>query len=76
MDELGSVNQYILSGSNQILTLFPHIVAAATIIFWNCKTEKNSYSFLISFSNENLNSFLPRVRKLFKGGNYLRKYGM
>ena len=26
--------------------------------------------------NENLNSFLTRVRKLFKGGNYMRKYGI
>ena len=40
------------------------------------KTLKISYSFRIKFSlicNENLNSFLIRVRKLFKGGNYLRE---
>ena len=43
-------------------TLFPHIVAAATILFWNDKTLKNSYSCLISFflCNENLNSFSLR----------------
>ena len=26
--------------------------------------------------NENLNSFLTRVQKLFTGGNYLKKYGI
>ena len=31
-------------------TVFPHIVATATILFWNCKTLKNSYSFRINFS--------------------------
>ena len=58
------------------ITVFPHIVAAATILFWSCKTSKFSNTFLIYFSifNENLNSFLTRVRKLFKGGNYKRKY--
>ena len=30
-------------------TVFPHIVAAATILFWNCKTLKISNSFLINF---------------------------
>ena len=32
------------------LTVVPHIVAAATILFLNGKTLKNSYSFRISFS--------------------------
>ena len=31
-------------------TVFPHIIAAATILFWNGKTLKNSYSFHIVFS--------------------------
>ena len=31
-------------------TVFPHIVAAATILFWNCKTLKISNSFRIKFS--------------------------
>ena len=59
-------------------TVFPHIVAAATILCWNCKTLKNWYSFRVVvflLCNENLNSFLTRVRKLFKGGNYMRKLG-
>jgi hypothetical protein len=34
---------------------------------------KISYSFRIKFSL--MYSFLTRVRKLFKGGNYSRKYG-
>ena len=33
-----------------ITTIVSHIVAAATILFCNCKTLKNSYSFRISFS--------------------------
>ena len=53
-------------------TVFPHIIAAATILFWNFQTLKISISFLIFFPlcNKNLNSFLTEVRKLFKGGNY------
>ena len=52
-------------------TILPHIVAAATVLFSNGKTLKNSYRFHISFSpNENLNSFLNRMGKLFKGGKY------
>ena len=31
-------------------TVFPHIVAAATILFWIHKSLKISYSFLIEFS--------------------------
>ena len=31
-------------------TVFPHIVAAATILFWIHKSLKISYSFLIKFS--------------------------
>ena len=31
-------------------TVFPYIVAAATILFWNCKTLKISNSFRIMFS--------------------------
>ena len=39
-------------------TVFPKIVSAETIfLLWN----------------ENLNSYLTRVRKLFKGGNYSRE---
>ena len=43
---------------NQLDTVFPHIVAAATILF--------SIHLVRKLFNE---------RKLFKGGNYLRKYG-
>ena len=41
-----------LGGANMStqFTVFPHTVAAATILLRNCKTLKNSYSFCISFS--------------------------
>ena len=41
------------------ITVFPHIVAAATILFWIHLVRK-----------------LFKERKLFKGGNYMRKYGI
>ena len=41
-----------------ICTVFPHIVAAATILFSIHPVRK-----------------LFKERKLFKGGNYMRKYG-
>ena len=34
----------------KICTVFPHLVAAATILFWIHKSLKISYSFLIKFS--------------------------
>jgi hypothetical protein len=40
-------------------TVFPHIVAAATILFWIHLVRK-----------------LFKEMKLFKGGNYMRKYGI
>jgi hypothetical protein len=42
---------YVSSNLNSnLLTVFPHIVAAATILFWIHKSLKISYSFLIKFS--------------------------
>ena len=35
---------------SRTFTVFPHIVAAATILFWIHKSLKISYSFLIKFS--------------------------
>ena len=68
-------------------TVFPHIVAAATILFGNCNTFKNSYTvfprivsattiasaLVFLLCDENLNSFLTRMRKLFKGGKYSKE---
>ena len=56
-------------------TVIPHIVAAATILFWNGKTLKNSYSFHISLKTLKtlIGCFLTKVGKLFRGGKYSRK---
>jgi hypothetical protein len=53
-------------------------------LFWQCEkhialSEKKPplvIALMNLLCNENLNSFLTRLRKLFKGGNYSRKYGI
>ena len=61
-------------------TVFRRIVSAETILFWKCKMWKFSYSFQIVaifyfidwiVATETING-----GKLFKWGNYSRKYGM
>ena len=52
-------------------TVFPHIIAAATILFWNFQTLKFSntvFPHIVSSLKyfPPLNSFLTSVRKLFK----------
>ena len=48
-------------------TVFPHIVSAETILFWIWKSKGHSaYGQRSQYIN---------VRKLFKGRNYMRKYG-
>ena len=52
-------------------TIFPHIIAAATILFWNFQTLKISntvFPHIVSSLEyfPPLNSFLSSVRKLFK----------
>ena len=49
-----------------MVTVFPHIVAAATILFWIHLVRK-LFKFSFPLCNENLNSFLTRW------GNYLRR---
>ena len=49
-------------------TVFPHIVHAETILFWIWKS--------IGHSTQGQRSQYIKVRKLFKGGNYMRKYGI
>ena len=60
-----------------VTTVFPRIVSAETSLLWICKILIISGSFRINLRcNENLNSFLKSVWKLFNGGNYLRKYSL
>ena len=40
--------------------IFPHMVSAETIFFLNLEIQRSQYI---------------KVQKLFKGGNYMRKYG-
>ena len=49
------------------LTVFPHIVSAETILFWIWKSK--------GYSKQGQRSQYINVQKLFKGGNYMRKYG-
>ena len=55
----------------KLLTIFPQIVSAETILLSICKILKiyivSTLVFLLC--NENKNSFLTRVREIFKGGN-------
>ena len=61
MDELGSVNQYILSGSNQIL-YFLIKLPQQLFIFEMVKPWKNHIVSALVFllRNEHLNSFLTK----------------
>ena len=60
-------------------TVFPRIVSAETILFWKWKMWKFSYSFRIMaifyFINWIVATETIEGGKLFKGGNYSRKYG-
>ena len=62
-----------------VFTVFPHIVSAKTILFWKKKCENFSYSFHIMaffyFVNWIVATKTIEGGKLFKGGNYLGKYG-
>ena len=56
----------------KVVTVFPHIVAAATILFWIHLVRK---LFKLSFPlcNKNLNSFLTRWGNYSRRGNYSRE---
>ena len=54
------------SALKSYITVFPHIVAAATILFWIHLVRK-LFKFSYPLCNENLNSFLTRW------GNYSRE---
>ena len=56
-------------------TIFPRIVSADTVLFRIFKPLKSHIVSAVSsfLCNEKLNSFLTRVRKLFKGRNYSRE---
>ena len=63
-----------------LITVFPHLFSAETILFFNLEIIANSNScrnisilYLINkiFAGETI-----QKRKVFKGGNYLRKYDM
>ena len=76
-------NQYLVLGMPLLIhshyTVFPRIVSAETILFWNWKLCKFSYSFRIMaifyFINWIVAAETMEGGKLFKGRNYLRKYG-
>ena len=56
----------------------PANISAENCSFLNFKKSWNFYTvsaWIFLFCNENSNSFLTRVQKLFNGGNYLRKCG-
>ena len=53
-------------------TVFPHIVAAATILFWTHLVRK-LFKFSFPLCNENLNSFLTRWGNYSRRGNYSRE---
>ena len=57
---------------NKIHTVFPHIVAAATILFWIHLVRK-LFKFSFPLCNENLNSFLTRWGNYSRRGNYSRE---
>ena len=62
----------ILTTYSETDTVFPHIVAAATILFWTHLVRKLfKFSFLLC--NENLNSFLTRWGNYSRRGNYSRE---
>ena len=53
-------------------TVFPHIIAAATILFWIHLVRK-LFKFSFPLCNENLNSFLTRWGNYSRRGNYSRE---
>jgi len=61
-------------------TVFPRIVSAETNLFWKLKLWKFSYNFSIMAIFYFINQIVAEVTiqggKLFKGGSYLRKYGI
>ena len=61
-------------------TVFPPIVSLETTVFWKWRMWKFSYSFCIMaifyFINQIVATETIQRGKLFKGGNYLRKYGI
>ena len=61
-------------------TVFPRIVSVETILFWKWNMWKFSYSFRIMtifyFINWIVAAEIIEGGKLFKGGNYSRKYGI
>ena len=46
------------------------------IYSYSCRSNYSFLKLVFLLCNENLNSFLTRLRKPFKGGNYSWKYGM
>ena len=57
---------------NYVTTVFPHIVAAATILFW-IQLVRKLFKFSFLLCNENLNSFLTRWGNYSRRGNYSRE---
>ena len=57
---------------NKETTVFPHIVAAATILFWIHLVRK-LFKFSFPICNENLNSFLTRRGNYSRRENYSRE---
>ena len=58
----------------RIHTVFPHIVSAETILFLNLEIQRSQYirpKVTVHKCAETIQG-----RKLFKGGNYRRKYGI
>ena len=55
-----------------LYTVFPHIVAAATILFWIHLVRK-LFKFSFPLCSENLNSFLTRWGNYSRRGNYSRE---
>ena len=53
-------------------TVFPHIVAAATILFW-INLVRKLFKFSFPLCNENLNSFLTRWGNYSRRGSYSRE---
>ena len=82
--------QYIFNtGIQYFVWVLHHTLEPGTVIY-NYRISENRFIFfyslryrkfqivvaiIFSLCNENLNSFLTRLRKLSKGGNYSRKYG-
>ena len=61
-----------VDGNIKLSTVFPHIIAAATILFWIHLVRK-LFKFSFPLCNENLNSFLTRWGNYSRRGNYSRE---